>query len=72
MEDNDFLKLVGDVLGMQMEEVSLEDSLESVGWDSLSSLEFIALADRKYGFKIAGDSLADARTIGDLRKTFVA
>ncbi len=72
VDDNELLKLVSDILEMQAVEVSFEDSLEVLGWDSLSSLELIAIADRKYGLKVAGNRLADAKTVGDLRKAIIA
>lgn len=72
MDDTELLRLVSEILETQEADFSFEDSLEVLGWDSLSSLEFIAVADRKYGLKVAGDRLADAITIGDLRKAIVA
>lgn len=72
MDDNELLKLVGQILEMQAAEVSFEASLVILGWDSLSSLEFIAVADRKYGLKVASESLADAKTIGDLRRAIIS
>jgi acyl carrier protein len=36
------------------------------GWDSMSAMGFMAMADKKYGVIVSAARLMEARTVGDL------
>ena len=36
------------------------------GWDSMASVQFIALVDEKLDANVTGDQIAVAKTVGDL------
>ena len=40
--------------------------LEAMGWDSMSELSFIALADKELGARVAPSAIESCRTVGDL------
>lgn len=42
------------------------ESLADLQWDSMSSIMFIAMADEKFGAKIAPERLTEAKTVEDL------
>ena len=46
----------------------LEDSadLEDLGWDSLSELELMAIADAEWSIILSPDALTNAKTVGDI------
>ena len=37
-------------------------------WDSLAFVSFLAMADSKYGIKVAASELRQCKTVGDLMK----
>lgn len=43
-----------------------DERLDSVGWDSLAVVSFIAHMDSKYGISVAPDRIQGAKTIQDL------
>lgn len=40
--------------------------LEEAGWDSMSELSFIALADKELGARVSPSDLEKCKTVGDL------
>jgi acyl carrier protein len=47
-------------------EISMGTSLESLGWDSLTNLSFIAKIDEILGTSVDADLLSSALTVQDL------
>jgi acyl carrier protein len=42
------------------------EALEDLGWDSLSVVEFIAMADRDFGLTLEGNQVAKCRSVAEL------
>ena len=66
MSDADLIALVEEILEVPSGTVGLADDLERLGWDSLSNLTFISIADERYGARIDPDALASASTPAEL------
>lgn len=71
MNETALVQLVAEILEVDVSEVALTDELESLGWDSLANISFIAEVDSVAGVAIEADALADATTVADLH-TLVA
>lgn len=67
MDEQTFLQLVADILEVDVADVSLSGDLDTLGWDSLSNISFIAEVDERVGVTIDPDALADAATVADLQ-----
>lgn len=67
MDEQTFLQLVADILEIDAADVDLSGDLDTLGWDSLSNISFIAEIDERVGVTIDPDALADAATVADLR-----
>ena len=67
MDEQTFLQLVADILEVDASEVDLGGDLETLGWDSLSNISFIAEIDERVGVTVDPDALAEAATVSDLR-----
>ena len=67
MDEQTFLQLVADILEVDTSEVDLGGDLETLGWDSLSNISFIAEIDERVGVAVDPDALANAVTVADLR-----
>ena len=68
MNEAEFLTLVAEILETQSSTLSLSSELDTIDWDSLSNLSFIAEIDSKLNKKIDAQLLEDAATISDLYK----
>lgn len=66
MDENALLKIVAEILEVDVDEVALTDELDALGWDSLANISFIAEVDTAAGVTIGADALADAVTVADL------
>lgn len=66
--ENIILSLVAASATRQLDEVSLEDSLESLNWDSLATLEFIARCDSELNIVVESDDVRDSKFVSDLVK----
>lgn len=66
MDENALLALVAEILETDVAEVSLNDELDALGWDSLANISFIAEVDEATGVTIDADDLAKAKTVADL------
>ncbi len=66
MESNALLSIVAEILEVDAGEVALTDDLETLGWDSLANISFIAEVDTAAGVTIDADALAEAVTVADL------
>jgi len=62
----EFLRLIETILEKQTGSVSLDDSLDGLGWDSLAHLSLIAELDRRPDFQVDLSLLSGARTVSDL------
>lgn len=57
----EFCKLVAEIL--EIDELMPNDLLSDFeGWDSLSVLSFVAMADSKFGVKLSGDEVRTCET----------
>lgn len=65
MSKTEFLKALQQDLALDQELTGTE-TLDEIGWDSMSSLSFVALSDSKLGLQISGDQLAGCKTVNDL------
>lgn len=70
MSEKEVIALVCEVLELGLENVTVGQTLVSLGWDSLSALEFLALVDRRHGISLSAPALSNAVTVGDLRSAF--
>lgn len=62
--------VVAEILEVPESEVSDGSDLEELGWDSLSNMTFISIADERYGARIDVQHLAGAETPADLLRLF--
>ena len=66
LSEEDLLLLVASLVEAWEGKLRMEDSLESIGWDSLTNLTFIAKVDELLGTHVDADLLSKALTIRDL------
>lgn len=66
MSEEKFLEVVAEILEVEAAELSLEDSLSDLGWDSLCDIGFIAAMDEESGKTVAPDALKVSKTVADL------
>ena len=66
MSEADLIALVEEILEVQPGTVSVTDDLEELGWDSLSNLTFLSIADDRFGVTIDPKDLARAERPADL------
>jgi acyl carrier protein len=74
MSENDALSLFSSILEVPEERIraNLDHSLESLGWDSLSTLELLAKLDSIYGVELQSDMFVDDLTFRGLLATLSA
>ncbi len=64
--DNDAkLEAIADIFDMDVEEITFETALETLGWDSMAMLSVIALANAQ-GKKIEGATIREMKTVADI------
>ena len=67
MTRQDGLRMLEETLDLRPNTLTGEESLRDVeGWDSLSTLAFIAMVDREIGLPLRGDQVARCQTVGEL------
>lgn len=66
LNEDSLLQLVSSLVEAGEGKLGMEDSLESLGWDSLTNLTFIAKVDELLGTHVDADLLSKAVTIRDL------
>jgi acyl carrier protein len=66
MDQNAFIVLLQETLELAPGSLSLSDSLEDHGWDSLAILGFISAVDSELDVTLDAAKLADATTPADL------
>jgi len=62
------LALIAASATRQPGQVSLSDTLESLDWDSLSTLEFISRCDSELKVILEADKVRDSKLVSDLVK----
>jgi acyl carrier protein len=60
------LAVVAEILEVSGDSFTESDDLETLGWDSLSDLNFISIADERFGITIDAKQLAEHETPADL------
>ena len=66
MSPEEFLALAGKLVFLSPEALSLDTTLESINWDSLVNMSFIAEVDEHLGKEVNADDLFDSKTLGDV------
>ena len=56
------------ILNLEPNTIKGDESLADVGWDSMASVMFVALADEKFSLSIPPEKLAAASKISDLHE----
>ena len=60
------IDIVKDVLGMEDEKVTSEDTFEDLYADSLDLVEIIIECEQEFGYPIRDDRTQNLKTVGDL------
>lgn len=60
------IDIVKDVLGMEGEKVTSEDTFEDLYIDSLDLVEIIIECEEEFGYPIRDDKVQNLKTVGDL------
>jgi acyl carrier protein len=69
MQEKTFLTHLEEMLEVDAGTLKLTAELTSIEqWDSLAFVSFLAMADSKYGIKVAPSELRQCKTVGDLMK----
>lgn len=63
-------QVVAEILEVPADQVHDDSDLELLGWDSLSNMTFISIADERYGSRIDTDGLAASETPAQLLRLF--
>lgn len=64
MLQQEFFDWVGPILNISGTSLNLDSTLESLNWDSLVNMTFIAEFDEKFGVELNVDKLFEAKTLG--------
>ena len=68
MKINQYILLLNNIFEKK---ISLKDNLEKIGFDSLKTLEIMALNDKHFkNIKISPDKLSKCKTVNDLVKLY--
>ena len=60
------IDIVKDVLGMESEKVTSEDTFDGLYADSLDLIEIIIECEEEFGYPIRDDKAQNLKTVGDL------
>lgn len=60
------IDIVKDVLGMEGEKVTSEDTFDDLYADSLDLIEIIIECEKEFGYPIRDDKAQNLKTVGDL------
>lgn len=66
MSERDFISWVEAMLNLRPGTASLDATLESVNWDSLINMTFIAEFDERFKAELDADRLFEAKTLADV------
>ena len=69
MQQSQFISIVEGILETDSGSLTIQDSLDSLGWDSLAHLSLIAELDRLGDMTVDVSLLAQAKTVADLLLT---
>ena len=69
MQQSQFISIVEGILEVDSGSINTQDSLDSLGWDSLAHLSLIAELDRLGDMTVDVSLLAQAKTVADLLLT---
>jgi acyl carrier protein len=58
--------MVAEIVQLDISSIEVATKLESIGWDSLSNLTFIAKIDEKLDQTLDADLISRAETVSDL------
>jgi len=72
MKQSQFLTVVEGILEVDSGSIDTQDSLDSLGWDSLAHLSLIAELDRFGDVAVDVSLLSQAKTVADLFLTISA
>ena len=61
-----FLDKLAEILELDPGSLQGDETLEAVGWDSLSALSFIVMVDEDFGLNFSGSQVMGAKTLADL------
>lgn len=69
MNEKTFLTNIEELLEVDTGSLKVTVELTSIEqWDSLAFVSFLAMADSKYGIKVAPSELRQCKSVGDLMK----
>ena len=60
------INIVKDVLGMEGEKVTSEDTFDDLYADSLDLIDIIIECEKEFGYPIRDDKVQNLKTVGDL------
>jgi acyl carrier protein len=66
MGEASFLELVKEILELDTEAVTMDSTLDDLGWDSLSNISLIAAVDEQTGKVVSPGALKACSTVADL------
>lgn len=66
MNNSSVVKLVSEITEIEEAVLKSDVTLESLGWDSLSVLSFMAKCESEFGIILDSEALSRALSIGDL------
>jgi acyl carrier protein len=67
MTRQDGLRLLEETLGLQPHTIKGGEKLRDLElWDSMSTMAFIAMADKKFGLPLPGNRVARCQTVDEL------
>ncbi len=65
MTTQEKLELIADILDIDAEEIKPETKIESLEWDSIATLSFIAMMDENFSKEVKGAEIKKFVTIQD-------
>ena len=72
MTEQTFLDMIAEIAEADVAIVTLNSKLDSLNWDSLCDISFIAAMDRETGREVDVNGLAQCKTVADLYALFAA
>lgn len=66
MNEVEIIRLIAQITETQEGGISMETTLEELGWDSLVTLTFLAKAEQVLGFIVDADRLSAVKTVRDI------
>ncbi len=72
MTEQTFLDLIAEIAEADVVNITLASELDTLNWDSLCDIGFIAALDRETGREVDVNGLANCKTVADLHALFAA